>query len=104
MLIISMALPANRYRNASIRLICDQGFLLSIVLGITSSVQVFLSSPSVFLLRTKNYCNGCAKKSWLLGFFCNLLKLLKRGRVFDVLARSLLEIRDCVKQLNDGVL
>lgn len=54
MLIISMALPANRYRNASIRLICGQDFLLSIVLGITSSVQVFLSSPSVFLLRTKS--------------------------------------------------
>ena len=31
------------------------------------------------------------------GFFCNLLKLLERGRGFDVLARSLLVIRACVK-------
>ena len=92
MLIISMALPAKKYRNASIRLICDQNFLLSIVLGIKSSVHVSLSRPSVFLLRTKSYCNGCAKKNWLLVFLYNLLKLLERGQSFDALARCLLVI------------
>ena len=55
MLIMSMALPANRYRKASIRLICDQKFLLSIVLGIIKlHAKSLLSSPSDFLLRTKN--------------------------------------------------
>ena len=54
MLIISMALPASRYRNRSIRLICDQNFLLSIILGIISSVHVSMSSLSVFMLRTKS--------------------------------------------------
>jgi hypothetical protein len=58
MLIISMALPANRYRNASIRLSCDQNFLLSIVLGIIRSVYVLLSNPSGFLPMTK-YLEQC---------------------------------------------
>jgi hypothetical protein len=47
MLIISIALPANRYRNASIRLIWVQNFLLSIALGITTpSLCLYLAPPA----------------------------------------------------------